>query len=158
MTALGQPVNERERYGAAPDFDRSTLLEQLSCTRCHVSTADPDARRHVVEQHPVVPLEDGPPWLCSLDDGPTEHVTVLCDTCMTELQHWAYRRIEAVEVEAAAAYLAAVSYAERGHTFELAIAEEQCRRARRVLERRRPHYAGTWAPLPSDAAAAEERS
>jgi hypothetical protein len=158
VTALGKPVNERERYGAAPDFDRTQLLAQLACTRCRDDATGPDERRHVVEQHPVKPLEDGPPWLCSLDDGPTGHVAVLCDACLTELQHWAHRRLEAVEVEAAAFFLAALSYAERGHTFELAIAEEQCRRARRVLELRRPHYAGTWAPLPSDAARTVEKS
>jgi hypothetical protein len=157
VTALGQPVNEREKYGAPPDFDRTQLLSTLGCTRCRDNATGPGERRHVLEQHPVKPAEDGPPWLCALDDGQAEFVATLCDACLTELQHWAYRGLEAVEVEAAAFYLAAVNYAERGHTYELAIAEEQCRRARRVLELRRPHYAGTWAPLPSDLAP-EDRS
>jgi hypothetical protein len=75
-----QAQNEREKYGAAADFDRSTLGHK--CSRCGATAP------FVVKSTQVKPVEDGPPWLCALDESPGPFVGILCAACLAALKAW----------------------------------------------------------------------
>ena len=80
--------SQREKYGTEPDWNRDELLG--ACSRCAVNTG----RLLLDGSKRYEPAEDGPPWLCSLDEAAaplSESIfATLCDACVLELRTWLY--------------------------------------------------------------------